>query len=83
LKVLNIANNGIDTIGCFTLFVGLRENKSLSEINIDGNPIGEQGARILMKTVAYEGHRLKISANNCDFNIKSSNSKFNLECNAI
>jgi hypothetical protein len=77
--VLNIANNGIDTIGCFTLFVGLKENKSLCEINIDGNPIGEQGARILMKTVAFEGHRLTISAKNCDISIKSGQTKFHLE----
>jgi hypothetical protein len=81
--VINVANNGIDTIGCFTLLVGIRENSSLRELNIDGNPIGQQGARILMKTAAYEGYRLKISAKNCDINIKGSDVKFNLECKSF
>ena len=59
--------------------VGLRQNASLREMNIDGNPIGEQGARILMKTVAFEGHRLKISSKNCDFSTRSANSKIDLQ----
>jgi hypothetical protein len=33
-----------------------------------------------MKTAAYEGYRLKISAKNCDINIKGGDVKFNLEC---
>ena len=80
LRVLKLANNGIDAIGCFTMLVGLRENKSLCELSLDGNPIGEQGARILMKLIAFEGHRLKISSKNCDFNIRSSDVKFRLDC---
>lgn len=78
LKTLNIANNGIDAIGCFTLFVGLRENDGLSELILDGNPIGEQGARVMMKVATEQGDRLQISAKNCDFNILSSDVKFRL-----
>jgi hypothetical protein len=79
LRTLKVGNNGIDAIGCFTLLVGLRENSSLRELSLDGNPIGEQGARILMKLVACEGHRLKISSKNCDFNVRYD-CKFRLDC---
>lgn len=37
-----MANNGIDEFGCFTLMVGLRENQSLRNIVLDGNPLGVQ-----------------------------------------
>jgi hypothetical protein len=30
LMELNVANNGIDEFGCFTLLAGLRENTSVS-----------------------------------------------------
>ena len=39
---LNVGNNGIDEFGCFTLMVGLRENKSLRNLVLDGNPLGVQ-----------------------------------------
>lgn len=79
IQKLNLANNGIDAVGCFTLFVGLRENASLHDLVIDGNPIGEQGARIMMKIAAEYGHRLQISAKTCDFKAKSSQTKFLIE----
>lgn len=43
LRTLNLANNAIDCIGAVTLAVGLRENATLHEVILDGNPIGEQG----------------------------------------
>jgi hypothetical protein len=39
---LNVANNGIDEFGCFTLMTGLRENASLRNLVLDGNPLGVQ-----------------------------------------
>ena len=42
LMELNVANNGIDEFGCFTLMAGLRENLSLRNIVLDGNPLGVQ-----------------------------------------
>lgn len=79
LQVINLANNGIDAIGSFTLFVGLRQNKSVSSLIVDGNPIGEQGARMLMKVAANDGQRLEISAKNCDFAVKNGDVKFNID----
>ena len=75
---LNVANNGIDEFGCFTLMAGLRENLSLRNIVLDGNPLGVQGGRILIKVATALGNRLTISAMNCDFNIHNSNFKFNI-----
>lgn len=37
-----MANNAIDEFGCFTLMAGLRENQSLRNIVLDGNPLGVQ-----------------------------------------
>lgn len=41
IKEINIAQNGIDAVGCFALCVGVRENRSLHFLNLDGNPVGE------------------------------------------
>ena len=71
LRELNIANNGIDSLGCFTICVGARENSTLHRINLDGNPIGELGGRLLMKLAASDGHRLNFSAKNCDLTVKN------------
>jgi hypothetical protein len=51
----------------------------LAEINISGNPIGEQGARIVMKVAVTEGDRLEIVANNCDFKSRCNSIKFNVD----
>lgn len=76
LKHLNIANNGIDGIGAFTLFVGVRENNSLLSLNMDGNPVGDLGGRMLVELAVHVGHRMQLSAKNCDFQIKTSDVKF-------
>lgn len=73
-----MANNGIDEFGCFTLMAGLRENTSLRNLVLDGNPLGVQGGRILIKVATLLGHRLTMSAMNCDFNIHNSNFVFNI-----
>lgn len=80
IESINLANNGIDAIGTFTLLVGLRENQSVRRLVIDGNPIGEQGARMLMKLAASDGHRLDVSAKNCDFAIQCNDIKFRVDC---
>lgn len=76
MKSINLANNGIDAVGAFTILVGSRENPTLSSLNLDGNPVGEEGGRMLVKVAASDGHRLDISAANCDFTISTANLKF-------
>ena len=75
---LNVANNAIDEFGCFTLMAGGRENTSLRNLVLDGNPLGVQGGRILIKVATELGNRLTMSAKNCDFNIHNSNFVFNI-----
>jgi Ran GTPase-activating protein (RanGAP) involved in mRNA processing and transport len=41
IREINVAQNGIDAVGCFALCVGARENLSLHFLNLDGNPLGE------------------------------------------
>lgn len=48
LTDLNLANNGIDEIGCVALMAAyLRENGTLKNLNLDGNPLGEEVGRVL------------------------------------
>lgn len=79
LQTINVANNGIDAVGSFALFVGLRENQVVRSVVVDGNPIGEQGARMLMKLAASEGHRLEVSAKNCDFAVRSADVRLSID----
>jgi len=76
MQTLNLANNGVDAVGAFTILVGARENPTLQYLCLDGNPIGEEGGRMFVKVAASEGHRLEISAVNCDFSMTSADVKF-------
>jgi Ran GTPase-activating protein (RanGAP) involved in mRNA processing and transport len=71
LKYLNLGYNAIDSVGVMTLSVGMCENHSLERVILDGNPLGEQGARAMMRVICYTGHRLHISAQNCDIFMKN------------
>lgn len=72
LEELILSNNSIDAIGCFTIVVGAREHPALKFIDLDGNPVGEQGGRMLMKLAKYHGYRIRFSAFRCDFSIHSN-----------
>ena len=72
LMELHIQNNLIDPVGCFTICVGARETSALRFLNLDGNPVGEAGARALMTIPLVCGARLTFSAKECDFQTKTS-----------
>lgn len=72
LKKLIIKNNMIDPVACFTICVGARETSSLKYLDLDGNPIGEAGARALMTIPLICGGRLDFSAKGCDLTLKSN-----------
>ena len=78
-----LCNNSIDVIGCFTLIVGAKENKYLKFLDLDGNPIGEQGGRMLMKLAKLHGARLKFSANRCDLTVRSTDLIFKIHGKSI
>jgi len=53
LRSLLVANNGIDSMACLTICAGILQNEALHMINIDGNPIGDEGARALMVIISF------------------------------
>lgn len=79
LEELILSNNSIDAVGCFTLVVGVRESPSLKFIDLDGNPIGQQGGRMLIKLAKCHGTKVTFSANNCDVTVKSSEVVFKID----
>jgi hypothetical protein len=48
LKTLKVANNSLDSMACLTICAGIFQNEALETICFDENPIGEQGAKVLM-----------------------------------
>jgi Ran GTPase-activating protein (RanGAP) involved in mRNA processing and transport len=48
LKTLYISNNSLDSIACLTICAGIFQNEALETISFNENPIGEQGAKVLM-----------------------------------
>lgn len=52
------------------------ENNFLEKVVVDGNPIGENGAKALMLLPTIVGSRVKVSAKNCNLSIKDPNNWF-------
>ena len=76
LHTLAINNNGIDAAGCICICAGVIENYSIKHLYIDGNPIGQQGAKALMMVPMAVGSRVKISGNRCNIALKDPNCSF-------
>lgn len=60
IKRLIVCNNGITASACFTICVGVQENLALQYLSVDGNPIGEAGAKALMLIPTSCGGRVRI-----------------------
>jgi hypothetical protein len=78
LKTLLLANNNIDSTACFTICVGVIENLALTRLSLNGNPVGEQGAKALMLVPITVGQRVKITAAGCNLIIKDSKCWFDM-----
>ena len=78
LRYLLVANNALDSRACIAICAGILENHALKEITLDGNPIGEEGAKALMLLPTMVGSRVDISAASCNISIKDSNCKYDL-----
>ena len=72
LRTLLLAHNGIDSTACFTICAGILENLALRHVCLDGNPIGERGAKALMLVPVVAGSRVRVTANNCNISLKDS-----------
>jgi len=71
LQTLLLANNSIDATSCFVICAAIQLNYSLTHLCMDGNPIGEIGAKSLMNIPASLGSRLTLTADKCNVNLRS------------
>jgi len=79
LQTLKLCNNGLHACAIFTICQGIIENHSLRRVALDGNPIGEQGARALMMIPVFAGSRCVCTAEHCNLSIKDPDcGSFNL-----
>lgn len=72
LQTLLLANNNIDAASCFVICAAIQMNYSLTYLCMDGNPVGEIGAKSLMNIPASLGSRLTLTAVKCNVNFRSS-----------
>jgi hypothetical protein len=72
LEYLNVSNNNINSTACFTICVGLEENKTLSTLIMDGNPIGELGFTVTSQMPIVIGGRLHVSTAKCNTRIRDA-----------
>jgi len=78
LNTLIVSNNSIDSAACFTICIGAIENSHLVRLNLNGNPIGEQGAKALMFVPVSTGGRIKMSASGCNITRRDSKCWFDM-----
>jgi hypothetical protein len=76
LRTLVISQNNLDASACFTICSALIANHSINRIFMDGNPIGDVGAKALMRVASTVGGRVKVNANNCNIAIKDEKAWF-------
>ena len=55
VQTLLVSNNSINYTACFAICVAIEENFSLRKVDLDGNPIGEGGGRVLMQIPCTTG----------------------------
>lgn len=79
IKNLILSTNSLDSKAAFTILCGIIENKTLKNVVLDGNPIGEAGAHCLMLLPPIIGSRIKLSMRNCNVNIKDPTPFFSFD----
>ena len=66
LEDLLIANNAIGPAACVAIIVGIRECPTIRRVCMDGNVLGECGARALIGLPFSRSDGMDISYKNCD-----------------
>eukprot|EP01038_Epipyxis_sp_PR26KG_P004053 gene4053-5796_t len=88
LKYLKISHNNITSKTCFNILCGVRSCKSLVEVDLSENPIGEGGTKALMSlsispynyvTVDIKGCSLRIKDPSCWFDVNNLEKEYNLD----
>lgn len=56
LEILNIANNSMDDKSAMSIAHGLSHTQTLKSINLEGNPIGKNGMRLMIGSLSSNTH---------------------------
>lgn len=70
LKELVVCNNGMGPAACVCICVGIRECLSLERVSLDGNSLGEQGARALISIPMERTDDIIVTTKGCNLNLK-------------
>jgi Ran GTPase-activating protein (RanGAP) involved in mRNA processing and transport len=70
MESLNLANNNIDAEACFVMCAATEHNFTLKLLCLDGNPIGEMGAKTIMNSPSIIGGRCEVSCLACNTGVR-------------
>ncbi len=76
LRVLKVAHNNLTARPTLIIFAGVKSCKTLKELDISENPIGEEGARGLLALNITHGDRIKIYIKNCSVRLSDASCWF-------
>ena len=65
LHRLDLAHNRIEEIGAFVIADGMDRNKTITQLVMDGNPVGQEGGRNLLRAIRELGDLRDISIRDC------------------
>lgn len=66
LRTLLVSGNNLTATACVSICIGIVENFALTYIEMNDNPIGDVGVRIIMLISVALGSRLTLHAKNCN-----------------
>ena len=73
LEHLDVTSNNVGPAACCTLSTALRGNKVIKKIVLSENPISEQGARAICRSLKYTVEGRDIVMRGCSFSKRGSN----------
>mmetsp|Transcript_22581 Transcript_22581/g.42113 ORF Transcript_22581/g.42113 Transcript_22581/m.42113 type:complete len:1139 (+) Transcript_22581:708-4124(+) len=76
MEILSLASNNIDGEACFVICAATEHNFTLRKLCLDGNPIGEMGAKSIMNIPNIIGSRLEISCLGCNTGVRQKVGSF-------
>ena len=69
INSLDVSYNKVKERGCICLADSLKNNESIKNLNMDGNPVGPTGGKALLKMIASDGNMRNISLDQCNFEV--------------
>ncbi|RYH24941.1 hypothetical protein EON65_16165 [archaeon] len=66
LRTLLVSGNNLTTTACICICIGIVQNFALNRVEMNENPIGEVGVRMIMQVSMSLGSRVSLQAKNCN-----------------